>query len=457
MRISSIRILGWITGGVLVASLLIYMSHPDSGFASRDSGATAVSSVRFAPIQRGSFEQTTTVTGMLRPVETVEVGSQLSGQIANLYVDFNDKVKVGDPLAQIDPRTFQAKVDEARAALNTALANIHVEQAKLDRAQTDLKNARANKAVLDAKLESAHALKALAERNVERKLTLRSHDVGPATAVDDAQTDLVTKLAVEREAETLVSVNTITVEGAAADVRRLEAELEQAKAVVPEKEAMLRAAEADLDRTIIRSPMDGVIVGRFVNKGQTLAVGLDAKTAFDVAHNLEDMEIYARVDETDIGRIVPGQRAHFTVDAFPDRQFEAFVRQIRKSPQVSQNVVTYTVVLATANPDGILLPGMTALVRIVTDQEDNVLKVPVAALRFRPAGSPRVAGATSSDQSVWVHSGGDELRQVPVTVGPASADQVVLKAGALSEGDQVAVGQAIRASGRELFGIRFGS
>ena len=105
MRISSIRILGWITGGVLVASLLIYMSHPDSGFASRDSGATAVSSVRFAPIQRGSFEQTTTVTGMLRPVETVEVGSQLSGQIANLYVDFNDKVKVGDPLAQIDPRT----------------------------------------------------------------------------------------------------------------------------------------------------------------------------------------------------------------------------------------------------------------------------------------------------------------------------------------------------------------
>ena len=457
MRISSIRILGWITGGVLVASLLIYMSHPDSGFASRDSGATAVSSVRFAPIQRGSFEQTTTVTGMLRPVETVEVGSQLSGQIANLYVDFNDKVKVGDPLAQIDPRTFQAKVDEARAALNVAVADVRVEQAKLDRARIDLENARTNKAVLDAKLESAHALKALAQKNVERKLALRSHDVTPVAAVDDAQADFVTKLALEREAETLVSVNGIAIEGAGADVRRLEAELEQAKAAVPEKEAMLRAAEADLDRTIIRSPMDGVIVGRFVNKGQTLAVGLDAKTVFDVAHNLEDMEIYARVDETDIGRIVPGQRAHFTVDAFPDRQFEAFVRQIRKSPQVSQNVVTYTVVLATANPDGILLPGMTALVRIVTDQEDNVLKVPVAALRFRPAGSPRVAGATSSDQSVWVHSGGDELRQVPVTVGPASADQVVLKAGALSEGDQVAVGQAIRASGRELFGIRFGS
>jgi multidrug efflux pump subunit AcrA (membrane-fusion protein) len=132
MRFSRIRILGWITGGVLVASLLIYMSHPDSGFASRNSEGTGVSTFRFAPIQRGSFEQTTTVIGMLRPVETVEVGSQLSGQIANLYVDFNDKVKVGDPLAQIDPRTFQAKVDEARAALNTALANIHVEEAKLD-------------------------------------------------------------------------------------------------------------------------------------------------------------------------------------------------------------------------------------------------------------------------------------------------------------------------------------
>jgi HlyD family secretion protein len=247
------------------------------------------------------------------------------------------------------------------------------------------------------------------------------------------------------------------VEGAAADVRRLEAELEQAKAVVPEKEAMLRAAEADLDRTVIRSPINGVVVGRFVNKGQTLAVGLEARTAFDVAHNLEDMEIHARVDETDIGRIAPGQQAHFTVDAFPDRQFEAFVRQIRKAPQVNQNVVTYTVVLTTANPDGILLPGMTALVHIITDREDNVLKAPVAALRFLPAGSPRVAGATSSAQSVWVRSRDGELRQVSVTVGRASADQVVLKSGSLNEGDEVAVGQAIAPSGRELFGIRFGS
>jgi HlyD family secretion protein len=457
MRISGIRILSLIVGGSIGAALLIYVSHLDAGFASRESVATEVSTFRFAPIQRGSFEQTTTVTGTLKPVETVEVGSQLSGQIANLYVDFNDKVRAGDPLAQIDPRTFQAKVDEARASLNTALANIRVEEAKLDRARFDLKNARANKAVLDAKLESAHALKALAERNVDRKLALRSHDATPVTALDDAQTDLVTKFAIEREAETLVSVNGIQVEGAAADVRRLEAELEQAKAVVPEKEAMLRAAEADLDRTVIRSPINGVVVGRFVNKGQTLAVGLEARTAFDVAHNLEDMEIHARVDETDIGRIVPGQQAHFTVDAFPDRQFEAFVRQIRKAPQVNQNVVTYTVVLTTANPDGILLPGMTALVHIITDREDNVLKAPVAALRFLPAGSRRVAGATSSAQSVWVRSRDGELRQVSVTVGRASADQVVLKSGSLNEGDEVAVGQAIAPSGRELFGIRFGS
>lgn len=453
MQISRTGLVRWILAGSLGAALLIYIPHPEHGFASRDSGK---SSFRFAPIQRGSFEQTTTVTGVLRPVETVEVGSQLSGQIANLYVDFNDKVQIGDPLAQIDPRTFQAKVDEARAALTMALADVRVEQAKLDRARIDLENARANKAVLDAKLESAHAVKALAQKNVERKLALRLHDVEPVAAVDDAQADLVSKLALEREAETLVSVNGIAVEGAAADVRRLEAELEEAKAAVPQKGAMLRAAEADLDRTIIRSPMNGVIVGRFVNKGQTLAVGLDAKTAFNVAHNLEDMEIHARVDETDIGRIAPGQRAHFTVDAFPDRHFEAFVRQIRKAPQVNQNVVTYTVVLTTANPDGILLPGMTALVRIVTDREDNVLKVPMAALRFRPAGSPRVAGATSRAESVWVRSG-VELRQVAVTVGSASADEVVLKAGALSEGDQVAVGQAIPGSGQELFGIRFGS
>ena len=413
--------------------------------------------LRFASIRRGSMEQTVTVTGALQPVKTVEVGSQLSGQLSKVYVHFNDTVRKDQPLAQLDQRTFAAKVDEARSARDMALANVNLEQAKLDRAKIDVENARANKDVLTAKLESAQAIKSSSKRTLDRKLALQSQNVVAATAVEDAQTDFASKRAQEREAKTLVALNAYSVEGAEADLRRIEAELEQAKTAVPEKEAVLRAAEADLDRTVIRSPIDGVIVGRFVNEGQTLAVGLESRTTFTVAHRLEDMEIYAQVDEADIGRIAPGQRAHFTVDAYPDRRFEAVVRQLRKAPQIKQNVVTYTVVLSTSNPDGALLPGMTALVKIIVDHQDGVLKVPLAALRFQPAGTPPAQSAASGKQAVWVRTAGGSVRRVPVTVGSAGAEQVALESGPLAEGDQVAVGQSIRPAGPKWFGINFGS
>lgn len=414
-------------------------------------------SFRFASIERGRLDQTITVTGALQPVETVDVGSQVSGQVADVFVDFNDKVHKGDALGQIDPRSFKAKVDEAKATLDMALADVRVEQAKLDRARIDLQNAQANKTILSAKLDSAQALRASAERNVERKLTLRAREAAAATAVDDAQTDLVSKTALEREAMTMFSLNAYAVEGATADVRRLEAELDQAKAAVPQKQAMLRAAEADLDRTIIRSPMDGVVVGRFVNKGQTLAVGLESRTTFTLAQNLDDMEIHARVDEADIGQIAAGQKAVFTVDAYPDRHFAAVVRQVRKAPQVNQNVVTYTVVLTTTNPNGELLPGMTAVVKIVVQRKDDVLKLPLAALRFQPAGLARPTDFDAANQFVWKLSKDGQLSRVAVVIGATNADQAALKSGSLTEGDQVAVGQAVRSSARRMFGIRFGS
>lgn len=408
---------------------------------------------RYAAIQRGSIEQTITVTGALQPVKTIEVGSQLSGQISKIYVDFNDSVKKDQPLAQIDPRSFSAKVDEAKASVAMALANVDLENAKLDRAKIDLENARGSKAVLAAKLDSARAVKAAAQRTLQRKIALQSQNVVANTTVEDAQTDFTARLAEEREAEILVTLNSYSVEGASADVRRIEAELDQAKTAVPEKEAILRAAQADLDRTVIRSPIDGVVVGRFINEGQTLAVGLESRTTFLVAHRLEDMEIHAQVDEADIGRIAPNQRAYFTVDSYPDRRFEAYVRQIRKAPQTNQHVVTYTVVLSTSNLDGALLPGMTALVKIVIDRQDGVLKVPVAALRFQPAGM-RVADGRDG---VWVRTTSGSLKHVAVTVGAAGAEQVALKTGELVEGNQVVIGQAIRPTGMELFGLRFGS
>jgi HlyD family secretion protein len=412
---------------------------------------------RFASVARGNIEQTVTVTGTLKPVETVEVGSQLSGQLSKLYVDFNDTVRVGQPLAQIDPRTFQAKVDEVRAELAMAIANITLEEAKLDRTNIELKNARDNKAILAAKLESAQALKNAAAKTLERKLALEARQVIAAATLEDAQTDLVSKTAQQREAEILVTLNAYSVEGSQADVRRTQAELEQARAAVPLKEASLRAAQADLDRTVIRSPIDGVIVGRFVNEGQTLAVGLESRTTFSVAHRLEDMEIHARVDETDIGRIVPGQQAHFTVDAYPDQRFEAVVRQVRKAPQVDQNVVTYTVVLSAPNRDGALLPGMTALVKLVINRQENVLTIPLAALRFRPADMAHETPVSPGSQGIWVRNGGASVRRIPITLGSVGADQVGVNGGEIAEGDQVVVGQAIRPARSEWFGIKFGS
>ncbi|WP_063684770.1 efflux RND transporter periplasmic adaptor subunit [Bradyrhizobium stylosanthis] len=410
---------------------------------------------RYAAIQRGSIEQTVTVTGALQPVKTIEVGSQLSGQLARVYVDFNDTVAKDQPLALIDPRSFAAKVDEARASLAVANSIVDIARAKLDRARIDLQNAKGSRDVLAAKLESAQAVKSSAQKTLQRKLALQSQNVVATTTVDDAQTEFTARLAQEREAEVLMSLNAYSVDGAQADVRRIEAELQQARMAVPEKAAVLAAAQADLDRTVIRSPIDGVVVGRFVNEGQTLAVGLESRTTFVVAHRLEDMEIHAQVDEADIGRIAPGQRAHFTVDAYPDRRFEAVVRQVRKAPQNQQHVVTYTVVLSTSNIDGALLPGMTALVKIVIERQDDVLKVPLAALRFQPSGArPEPAGARSG---VWVRTASGSLQRIAVTVGAAGTEQVALKSGDLVEGSQVAVGQAIRPAGMEFLGIRFGS
>lgn len=438
--------------GACGISAIFFM--PLGGAAESESGTP---NLRFASVARGNIEQTVMVTGTLKPVETVEVGSQLSGQISKLYVDFNDTVRLGQPLAQIDPRTFQAKVDEARAELAMAIANITLEEAKLDRATIELKNARDNKAILAAKLESAQALKNAAAKTLERKVALESRQVIAAATLEDAQTDLVSKTAQQREAEILVGLNAYSVEGSQADVRRTQAELEVARAAVPLKEASLRAAQADLDRTMIRSPIDGVIVGRFVNEGQTLAVGLESRTTFTVAHRLEDMEIHARVDETDIGRIAAGQHAHFTVDAYPERRFEAMVRQVRKAPQIDQNVVTYTVVLSAPNRDGALLPGMTALVKIVIDRQENVLTIPLAALRFRPADVAQDTSVSPGSQGIWVRDGGGSLRHVGVTIGSVGAGQVGVSGSEIAEGDQVVVGQAIRPARSEWFGIKFGS
>jgi HlyD family secretion protein len=244
------------------------------------------------------------------------------------------------------------------------------------------------------------------------------------------------------------------------DLQRARAELSNSLATLRKAQAGLDAAEVDVDRTTIRSPIDGVIVGRNVNEGQTLATTLEARTVFIVAGDLRKMQIEAKVDETDIGSIKNGQTASFTVDAFPGRGFSAVVRQIRKAPQVQQNVVTYTVVLDTENPDGRLLPGMTAVARITVQRMGPVLKVPLAALRFAPSDGERsIAAAEASEGkpgTVWISGEDGKPHSVAIGIGEDDGSGARLVGGPLQEGHRVIVGEVAGGGPRRLFGLRIG-
>jgi len=282
------------------------------------------------PVTRGDITRTITASGQLIPVVSVDVGSQISGNIQKLFVDFNSIVKAGQLLAQIDPATYEANVLQA---------------------QGNLAHARA-------------ALR-LATVNAERARALRADTL-------NTQADYDTALG----------------------------ELEQAEAEVKINEGALNKAQVDLARCKIYAPIDGVVISRNVNVGQTVAASLSAPILFVIANDLSKMQIQADVAEADIGAVAENQDADFTVDAFPGQTFHGRVVQIRNAPKADQNVVTYVTVLEVTNPNLKLKPGMTANVSIVVDRRTNVLKLPNAALRFRPprgAGSAKVEGPATLD------------------------------------------------------------
>ena len=285
---------------------------------------------RFARVERGPLTATVAASGTLTPVTSVQVGTQVSGQVKELFVDFNSPVKAGQLIARIDPETFQYRVRQNEADVEAA-------RAAAGRAQVSLANA---------------------QRDLARTRELVARDFVSSADLDRAQAQF--------------------------DLAR--AEVNSAQAVVAQRAAQLASAKVDLGRTEIRAPVDGVVIKRSVDVGQTVAASLQAPELFVIARDLRDMQVETSIDEADVGRIRVGQRATFTVDAFPGRTFAGEVRQVRKSAQTVQNVVTYTVLVSAANPDGQLMPGMTANVRIVTDTRESVLKVANAALRFRPPG-----------------------------------------------------------------------
>jgi HlyD family secretion protein len=312
-----------------IVILIIFIAVAGAGYGVYTYRKTGTEvQVTTLPVSRGDVVQTVGATGTLEAVRTVTVGSQVSGIVKELYTDFNGMVKKGQVIARLDPALLEAQVEQQKA--------------NLVRAETDVDNRKVSLEDAQVKLKRAQAL-------AEKKLSA-------AQDLENAQ---------------------VAVRQAVATLKSSQASLEQAK-------ASLSQAQVNLDNTVITAPVDGIVISRNVDVGQTVAASMNAPTLFLIAEDLTKMQARASVDEADVGMIRPGQTARFRVDAYPTETFVGQVRQVRLQPTVSQNVVTYITVIDVPNPDYKLKPGMTANVTIEIARRTNVLRVPNSAIRFRP-------------------------------------------------------------------------
>jgi HlyD family secretion protein len=400
---------------IIVAAIVFFL-------AIKPGRISVTAQYRVEAIKRGNVEASITTSGTLSPNILVEVGSQVSGRISALYVDFNQKVKTNQVLAELDKSTFLAKVGE--------------DQANYESAQTSLDNAKV--AAEDAK------------KKYDRTLDLFEKNI---ISIEEKET------------------STVTYSTALSNVKTSESKLSQAK-------AQLDASRVDLDHCTIRSPIDGVVISRDMNVGQTVAASFQAPVLFTIANDLSKMRIECSVDEADIGKVAEGQNVNFTVSAFPGEKFAGSVTQVRSSATVVQNVVTYTCIVDVNNPSLKLMPGMTATASIITASAENVLQVPNSALRFilanqiansaqqtqaqqstssetsplQKASGTRVQNAGKSDQArqsvghVWKQNPDGSLSEITLRLGVADKSSTEVKevvSGELKEGDNVVIGLPI--------------
>ena len=379
------------------------------------------------PVSKGNVRQVVSSTGTLQAVTTVIVGSQVSGTIANLGADFNTKVSKGQVVAQLDQSKFSARVEETRANLLAAQASM----------------AKSKVAVEDA------------ERTLKRSKELKQRELVPQSELDAAQ--------------------------AAYDAARSQLNVSQAQ--VGQAQAGMNQASIDLGYTVIRSPVDGMVISRNVDVGQTVAASLQAPTLFTIANDLTKMEVHTNVDEADVGNIREGQDVSFTVDAHPNRRFRGKVHQVRNAPQIIQNVVTYDAVVRINNKELLLKPGMTANVQFLVSEKEDVLTIPNMALRFKPPeekseaqdllrqeqgrAAPRVGQRRTSRAGGGGGGGeGTRVRQVKVyvmkdakaqpvdvQVGITDGSKTEVIAGSISENDPVIIGMSSSATAQGQSGV----
>ncbi len=416
-----------------------------------DDGPRSATKYTTAEALNTQIRRTITASGTLYAQATVDVSSQLSGQIALVDANFNDAVSRSQALAQLDQREFDARVKQAEAEFAISQENISILTARREKAAQTENEAAARRKVFPARIEGAQATLENAAKQLERARKLEEQKAVKAKVADDAKSAYANAKARLLELEAEAAAHEFATASAAAGRLEADAELAHAHAVVALRQAELDQALLQRDRSTIRAPIDGVVVGRNVEPGQTVAVSLNAPVLFTIAGDLTKMEIHANIDETDIGEIEAGQTARFTVAAYPDRVFHAQVGEIRKAAQILQGVVTYTVVLTTGNSDGSLLPGMTATLRIVTQETGPTLTVPLAALRYHPDGPASAADAST----VWVLQSDGDIAPRKLTLGADDQDRIAVVKGALSAGDQVITAQEATPAKLSLLGIRF--
>jgi len=391
-------------------------------------------------VERGDIANHVAAAGTLSALTTVQVGSQVSGNIAELYADYNSEVNRGQLLARLDPELFESQVRQSEA-------NVRASEMTLSSDVAGTANA-------DASLEKARVDVADKQRKFNRQKELFENGLIARDDFESAQANLLAAVAAQKAAQSQL-------QSAQAAHKADEARLAQAR-------ASLQTARVNLEHTMIYSPISGTIISRSVDRGQTVAASMSAPTLFTIGEDLTKMQIITNIDEADVGRIKVGMPATFTVDAYPEEAFSGTISQIRLSATTVQNVVTYSAIFSVDNPQQRLKPGMTANVKILVDEVNDVLRIPNSALRFKPAvaekerrdsqagvktpsggSGPGSSGASGLGQggprsgraaSVWVLGANQSLRAVAVRTGLSDGLRTQLLSGDLKEGDSVVTG-----------------
>jgi HlyD family secretion protein len=348
---------------------------------------------RTATVERGSIIAAVNATGTINPTATAIVGSQVSGQVLEILADYNSAVKAGDVLARLNAEQVSAKLDAARADLAQSRAQNLIQRAQVDKTRADIQRMAASRADSLANIKKAEAQLADAQKTLERQTTLNSRQIASEVALQQARLGSQTAAAARDQAMAQLRGIDAQEQAMAAELRIAESQIVSGEAMIAQREAMARQIEVDIRNAEIRSPVDGVVIQRNIELGQTVAASLQAPTLFLVAQDLSRIEIYANVDEADVGRVQEGQPVTFGVTAFPAREFTGTVKTVRLGSQSVQNVVIYTAVVTVDNADLALKPGMTATLRIFTERRENILRVSNAALRWRPPGEQPAAAA----------------------------------------------------------------